>query len=126
MQRRSLMRGRASCKTWLGAALAVWLLLAESFAVTHPFDQAAHTDGQPCAVCLGLADLGAGAAAADVVSRSSMPLRRCSSRSLWCCCCRACRFVRVLEALRPFPSRPEPAPLLVSSSGSSISWTVQK
>jgi hypothetical protein len=45
---------------------AVWLLLAESFAVTHPFDQAAHAEGQPCTVCLGLADLGAGAAAADV------------------------------------------------------------
>jgi hypothetical protein len=68
MQRRSLMRRcrSATWKTWLGTALAVWLLLAESFAVTHPFDQAAHADGQPCAVCLGLADLGAGAAAADV------------------------------------------------------------
>ena len=33
---------------------------------------------------------------------------------------------RMHEVLRPFPSRPEPAPLLVSSSGSSISRTLQK
>jgi hypothetical protein len=68
MQRRSLLHRCRSApwKTWLGTALAVWLLLAESLAVTHPFDQAAHTDGQPCAVCLSVADLGAGAAAADV------------------------------------------------------------
>ena len=78
MQRRSLMRRcrSATWKTWLGAALAVWLLLAESFAVTHPFDLAAHADGQPCAVCLGIADLGAGAAAPDVgfVLETSAPL----------------------------------------------------
>jgi hypothetical protein len=68
MQRRSLLHRyrSASWKPWLGTALAVWLLLAESFAVTHPFDQAAHVDGQPCAVCLSVADLGAGTAAADV------------------------------------------------------------
>jgi hypothetical protein len=53
-------------KTWLGAALVVWLLLAESLAVTHPYDLAAHTDGQPCAICLSVADLGAGAVAADL------------------------------------------------------------
>ena len=68
MQRQSLMRRcrSATWKTWLGAALAVWLLLAESFAVTHPFDQAAHTDGQPCAVCLSVAHLGTGAVTSDV------------------------------------------------------------
>ncbi len=62
------MQGRrnAAWKTWLGAALALWLLLAESFAVVHPFDQAAHTDGQPCAVCLSIANLGAAAVAADL------------------------------------------------------------
>lgn len=68
MQQRSVMqryRG-AAWKTWLGAALAVWLLLAESFAVVHPLDQAAHSDGQPCAVCLSVANLGAGAAPAVV------------------------------------------------------------
>ena len=68
MQRRSLMRRyrNATWKTWLGAALALWLLLAESFAVAHPFDQAAHADGQPCAVCLSVANLGAGAVGAEV------------------------------------------------------------
>jgi CHASE2 domain-containing sensor protein len=68
MQRRSVMQRcrHAAWKTWLGAALALWLLLAESFAVTHPFDQAAHSDGQPCAVCLSVAHLGAGAVAAAV------------------------------------------------------------
>ena len=68
MQRRSLL-GRcrsAAWKTWLGTALAVALLLAGSFALTHPFDQAAHPNGQTCAVCLGLTDLGAGGAAADI------------------------------------------------------------
>ena len=78
MQRRSLMRRcrNATWKTWLGAALAVWLLLAESFAVTHPFDLAAHADGQPCAVCLSIANLGAGAAAPDVgfVLEAAAPL----------------------------------------------------
>jgi hypothetical protein len=56
----------APWKTWLGVALAVWLLLAEALAVTHPFALAAHTDGQPCAVCLSVANLGAGAVASDV------------------------------------------------------------
>jgi hypothetical protein len=58
----------ATWKTWLGVALAVWLLLAESFAVTHPFDRAAHAEGQPCAVCLSVANLSAGAAAAADVA----------------------------------------------------------
>jgi hypothetical protein len=68
MQRRSLL-GRcrtAAWKAWLGTVLAVGLLLAESVAVTHPFDQGAHPNGQPCAVCLGLTDLGAGGAAAEL------------------------------------------------------------
>jgi hypothetical protein len=68
MQRQSLMRRcrSATRKTWLGAALVALLLLAESFAVTHPVDRAAHTDGQPCAVCLSVADLGAGAVSANI------------------------------------------------------------
>jgi hypothetical protein len=63
MQRQSLMRRcrTAAWKKWLGAALVVWLLLAESLAVTHPYDQAAHSDGQPCAVCVGGATFSAGA-----------------------------------------------------------------
>jgi hypothetical protein len=68
MQRQSLMRRcrNATWKTWLGAALVVALLLAESFAVAHPLDRAAHPDGQTCAICLSVADLGAGAVAADI------------------------------------------------------------
>jgi hypothetical protein len=45
----------AASKTWLGAALAVLLLLAESFALTHDLDGAAHDNGQACAVCVGAA-----------------------------------------------------------------------
>jgi hypothetical protein len=78
MQRKSLMRRwrTAPWKTGLGAALVVWLLLAESLAVTHGLDRAAHGDGQPCVVCLSVADLGAGAVAADVafVIKASAPL----------------------------------------------------
>jgi hypothetical protein len=53
----------AAWKTWLGAALAVWLLLAESFAIAHELDAAAHDNGQACAVCVSAASFGAGAAA---------------------------------------------------------------
>ena len=68
MPRRSLLQRcrSAAWKRWLGAALVIWLLLAESLAVTHPLDRAAHADGQPCAVCVSVADLGAGAPAAEV------------------------------------------------------------
>lgn len=68
MQRTSLMQRyrNATWKTWLGAALAVWLLLAESFALTHELDTAAHDNGQACAVCVGAASFGAGAVSAPV------------------------------------------------------------
>ena len=61
MQRRRMIqrfRG-ATSKTWLGAALAICLLLAESFAFTHELDAAAHDSGQVCAVCVGAASFGA-------------------------------------------------------------------
>jgi hypothetical protein len=69
MQRHSLMRRcrAAAWKKWLGAALVVWLLLAESLAVTHPYDRAAHSDGQPCAVCVGGATFSAGAVPATPI-----------------------------------------------------------
>jgi len=51
----------ATWKTWLGAALAVWLLAAETFAFAHQLDTAAHDNGQACAVCIGAATFGAGA-----------------------------------------------------------------
>ncbi len=35
----------ATWKTWLGGVLAVCLLLAESFALTHELDTAAHDNG---------------------------------------------------------------------------------
>lgn len=50
----------ATRRAWLGA-LAVTLLLAESLALTHPLDSAAHTNGQPCSICLSVATVGAGA-----------------------------------------------------------------
>jgi hypothetical protein len=52
-------------KTWLAAALVVWLLLAESFAFTHQYADG-HTNNQDCAVCVGAASLGAGAVSAPV------------------------------------------------------------
>jgi hypothetical protein len=51
----------AAWKTWLAAALAVWLLLAESFSLTHLYDSAAHASGQPCTLCVSAASFAAGA-----------------------------------------------------------------
>jgi hypothetical protein len=52
--------------------LAVFLLVAEAFAVSHPLDFAAHADGEPCKICLGVASFGHGdvAQTADVVGVS--------------------------------------------------------
>jgi hypothetical protein len=55
----------ATWKTWLGAALAVWLLLAESFALTHQYSPG-HANNQDCAVCVSAASFGAGAVSAPV------------------------------------------------------------
>ena len=58
--RRPMQRLRnAASKTWLGAALAVALLLVESFALTHELDTASHDNGQVCTVCIGAASFGA-------------------------------------------------------------------
>jgi hypothetical protein len=95
MQRRALMqRSRnVALKTWLGAALAVWLLVAEAFAVAHQYDSAAHGNSQTCAVCVTVASFAAGNVAASqhfetataesfvvvaaiVVFRSVVPARR--------------------------------------------------
>jgi len=57
---------RPAFKTWVGAALVAFLLLAESLAVTHPLDFAAHDNGQPCAVCVSVTHLGHGAVSAPV------------------------------------------------------------
>lgn len=80
-------------KAWLGAALVVWLLLAEAFAVAHEYDSASHANGQACAVCVAAASFGAGnvavplgfepvlagafvVAAAGIVCLSAVPTRR--------------------------------------------------
>jgi hypothetical protein len=49
----------AASKAWLGAALVVCLLLAESFALTHELDSAKHANGEVCAVCVSAASVGA-------------------------------------------------------------------
>jgi hypothetical protein len=68
MKRAAILRERRrpTPQAWVGATLVVALLLAECFAVTHPFDAAAHTDGQPCTVCLSTTNLGAGAVATPI------------------------------------------------------------
>jgi hypothetical protein len=95
MQRPSIMQRyrRATWKTSLGAALALWLLLAESFALAHQYDSAEHANGQTCAVCVSAASFAAGnvavplpvepevaasfiVAAAGIVFRSVVPTRR--------------------------------------------------
>jgi hypothetical protein len=54
---------RPALRAWVGALLVAFLLLAETFAVTHPYDSAAHSNGQSCAECLLTASFGAGAVA---------------------------------------------------------------
>jgi hypothetical protein len=95
MQRTGTMQRihHAASKAWLGAALAVLLLLAESFAVTHELDSAGHSNGEICAVCVTAASFGAAnagpalhvepaiatsfvAATAGVVFLSVVPTRR--------------------------------------------------
>lgn len=68
MQRSSLVQRyrAATWKTWLGAALALWLLIAESFALTHQYDSAAHANNQDCAVCVSAASFAAGAVSGSV------------------------------------------------------------
>jgi hypothetical protein len=55
--RRPALSGR------LGAWLALLLMVAGTFAVTHDYDSAAHTNGQSCAECLSTASFSAAAAA---------------------------------------------------------------
>ncbi len=46
--------------------LVAFLLLAESLAITHPLDSAAHDNGQACTICVSLTNLGHGAASPPV------------------------------------------------------------
>jgi hypothetical protein len=68
MQRSSVIQRfrRVASTTWLGAALAAWLLLAEAFAITHQYDSAAHANNQDCAVCVSAASFAAGTVSAPV------------------------------------------------------------
>ena len=63
---RTRQNQRIAGSTWVGVALAVALLLAESLALTHPLDSAAHTNGQQCSICLSVAPFGAGAVSTPV------------------------------------------------------------
>jgi hypothetical protein len=69
MQRPSVMQRyrNAPWKTWLGAVLAAWLLLAETFAFAHQYDSAEHANGQACAVCVSAASFGAGNVAVPLI-----------------------------------------------------------
>lgn len=68
MQRSVMERCRRTAwKSWLGAALTLWLLLAESFAIAHQYDSAAHANGQACEVCVGAASFSAGAPSTPLV-----------------------------------------------------------
>jgi hypothetical protein len=64
-QQGAMQRSRgATWKTWLAAALALWLLLAESFALAHQSDSTAHANGQSCTLCISAASFAAGAVSA--------------------------------------------------------------
>lgn len=49
------------------AALAAVLLVAETFAVVHPLDLAAHSNGEPCKICVSVASVGTAAVAQPIV-----------------------------------------------------------
>jgi hypothetical protein len=50
-----------------GFALALVLLAAETFAVVHPVDLAAHSNGEPCKICVSVAGVGTGTVAQPFV-----------------------------------------------------------
>jgi hypothetical protein len=47
--------------------LLLALVAVETFAVVHPLDFAAHPNGEPCKICVGVASLGAAAVSAPPV-----------------------------------------------------------
>jgi hypothetical protein len=59
-------RDTITWKTWFGAALALWLLVAQAFAVAHEYDTASHANGEDCAICFGAATFGAGNVASPI------------------------------------------------------------
>jgi hypothetical protein len=44
-------------RSWLVAGFLCSLLAVETFAVVHPLDLAAHSNGEPCKICVGAASL---------------------------------------------------------------------
>jgi hypothetical protein len=54
---------RPKLRAWLGVVAVLLLLVAQTFATTHRLDSAAHANGDPCAICVSVASLGAGATA---------------------------------------------------------------
>jgi hypothetical protein len=67
---------RLPIKSWVGALLVVFLLLAETLAVTHAYDLAAHATGQQCAVCVGAAsfDVSDVGAPVEVIASAAAPV----------------------------------------------------
>lgn len=65
---------RPALRAWVAPLLVVLLLLAEAFAVTHPYDSAAHSNGQSCAECLSVATFSAGAVAAPLALHLPAPV----------------------------------------------------
>jgi hypothetical protein len=65
---------RPTLRAWVGALLVAFLLLAETFAVTHPNDAAPHSNGQSCEECLLTASFGAAAAATPLVLHVPVPV----------------------------------------------------
>lgn len=63
---------RPAVQAWVGAVLVALLLVAEVFAVTHPYDTAAHGSDRACSVCLSTASFGAGAVAVPVTFEASV------------------------------------------------------
>jgi CHASE2 domain-containing sensor protein len=54
---------RPKLRAWLGAVAVLLLLAAQTFAIAHQLDRAAHTNGDSCAICVSAASLGASATA---------------------------------------------------------------
>jgi hypothetical protein len=59
-------------RSWLVAAWLCTLVAVETFAVVHPLDLAAHSNGEPCKICVSAASLD-NVVAADVVVFSPEP-----------------------------------------------------
>jgi hypothetical protein len=57
---RRLARSTA-LRSWLAGGWLCALIAVQTFAVVHPLDLAAHTNGEACKICVGVAGLGSAA-----------------------------------------------------------------